>query len=490
MLCPACVQAVAVTLANVLAFTGLFYIWQARRAMSPSSPHLGHWAPAASEDLFTAASRNLCSIQTAVIAFQLYFVLPGVPLYFASQYLSPNPDVVAYRSYVCCPKSNPYGVWTEECSTLCKHGHLTFWPFVMYGCLASVVLGGALPQVAPPVMWGPVSIRAAKKTGDRDFLRLFKAVDVWLLMGPWCSGSLFFGIGSVSLKEPYTSPRTWEIVFVINCTLGAMSLVFWIWTTTWEQQKRALLLPLSFVRHWRGEAVKTGKIFCNPFLGYESWRQQYLLLLQICATAQTIGNTTAEDWVGLSVFGWSARICSLIALLLCGDKPATFDDLERDGAAMGLVLNARQLRKALKAHLAGRSVERIRIERYKASFLRMQETLAVSYRWQATMVQLAEGTEVNMSRWQLESLLDSIKKARPLYVWLDKCCVPQTTHLELKGTLLARMMAVYGTAPVTVALLTAEEERNRYHQVGGTCLPLAGSCLPSTNASVGSDALL
>ena len=56
----------------------------------------------------------------------------------------------------------------------------------------------------------------------------------------------------------------------------------------------------------------------------------------------------------------------------------------------------------------------------------------------------------------------------PRYVWLDRLSVPQDDQ-PLKFTLLARMMAVYTAAKVTVAIRTFEESGSRYHQRAWTC---------------------
>ena len=54
------------------------------------------------------------------------------------------------------------------------------------------------------------------------------------------------------------------------------------------------------------------------------------------------------------------------------------------------------------------------------------------------------------------------------YVWLDRLSVPQDDQ-PLKFTLLARMMAVYTAAKVTLAIRTLEESGSRYHERAWTC---------------------
>lgn len=160
---------------------------------------------------------------------------------------------------------------------------------------------------------------------------------------------------------------------------------------------------------------------------------------------------------------------SVALLLTSRDEPATFDTLRQSGAAFGLVINASQLRKALSAHLEGREY-RGRVELYKASLLRMADSLAVSYRWNAQIVTVAGALKINMSDWQIQETVNAIKKTRCPYVWLDSCAVPEKTG-SLKSVLLARMMAVYASARYTLVLISRETDSNRYHQVSPNLPP-------------------
>eukprot|EP00854_Cymbomonas_tetramitiformis_P020415 gene20415-24453_t len=78
-----------------------------------------------------------------------------------------------------------------------------------------------------------------------------------------------------------------------------------------------------------------------------------------------------------------------------------------------------------------------------------------------------------MSGWQLREILNELEyhpKHLIRYVWIDKIAVPQKNdHMpDLQGTLLSRMMAVYASAKLTLALRSDESTRNetfsRYHQ--------------------------
>mmetsp|Transcript_8202 Transcript_8202/g.23538 ORF Transcript_8202/g.23538 Transcript_8202/m.23538 type:complete len:133 (-) Transcript_8202:185-583(-) len=93
----------------------------------------------------------------------------------------------------------------------------------------------------------------------------------------------------------------------------------------------------------------------------------------------------------------------------------------------------------------------------------MSDTMAISYRWQSKIAEVAFNLHVNMNDWQMEQVVLGIERTKCLYVWIDVGSVPQHDK-GLKKILLSRMMAVYRSAFVTLALLSRESEMNRYHQ--------------------------
>eukprot|EP00951_Prasinocladus_malaysianus_P013413 scaffold101321_cov40-Prasinocladus_malaysianus.AAC.1 len=75
------------------------------------------------------------------------------------------------------------------------------------------------------------------------------------------------------------------------------------------------------------------------------------------------------------------RLISLLTLLFIREKPCTMADITMDDAALGLVIDAPQFARAVRARLQGKApVEEILT--FKATALRMSRTMAVSYRWQ------------------------------------------------------------------------------------------------------------
>eukprot|EP00951_Prasinocladus_malaysianus_P037470 scaffold402839_cov38-Prasinocladus_malaysianus.AAC.1 len=146
--------------------------------------------------------------------------------------------------------------------------------------------------------------------------------------------------------------------------------------------------------------------------------------------------------------------------LLCKDPEAGFPCLECTDTGFGLVVSASQLRKAIQAKLSG-GLYAGEVQTYSGTFLRMRETLAVSYRWQDTSQEVTSDMFINMSVWQLRALCDAISNSNAHYVWIDRISVPQLLHMRLKKELLSRMMAVYATSGWTVALRSCEPEGHR-----------------------------
>eukprot|EP00951_Prasinocladus_malaysianus_P027973 scaffold253187_cov38-Prasinocladus_malaysianus.AAC.1 len=93
----------------------------------------------------------------------------------------------------------------------------------------------------------------------------------------------------------------------------------------------------------------------------------------------------------------------------------------------------------------------------------MSDALAVSYRWQPSETKISAEQSINMNPFQMQAVVDAIRYSGVTYVWLDRLSVPQM-DCPAKYTLLARMMAVYGAAKLTLALRSRESDKHRYHQ--------------------------
>ena len=183
-------------------------------------------------------------------------------------------------------------------------------------------------------------------------------------------------------------------------------------------------------------------------LGYTAF---YLL----CSSS----GTTAVDYYLM----WAMRLGILFLMFTVKDKISSHEDLKKDGAALGLVLDADKMRKALLRVQKGEQLVDD-IPTFRANIFRMRYTLAVSYRWKPNGITITEsGLSINMDSFQIGALAEEIRHSGCSYVWIDKLSVFQTRG-SLQRTLLSRMLAVYSGANTTIAIKTAEgTQRDRYH---------------------------
>ena len=159
---------------------------------------------------------------------------------------------------------------------------------------------------------------------------------------------------------------------------------------------------------------------------------------------------------------WVTRVVFFLMILVQRDGESSFEDLKKDGAGFGLLVDAEDLRRSVKAATQGGRYGR-RLRKYKGTMFRMQDTLVVSYRWQSCKTELTDGTSINMSLWQLEQLLDALNNTGCRYAWIDALAIPQDNS-ALQGLLITRMMAIYSGCRECLILRTVEEEGSRYHQ--------------------------
>lgn len=106
---------------------------------------------------------------------------------------------------------------------------------------------------------------------------------------------------------------------------------------------------------------------------------------------------------------WALRLICAVLLVAVRDEEMDFTVLAECGAAFWLVMDSNDLFKALSHVLRHGAPWPGRIRIYKASLQRMMETMSISYRWQPNSVTLDEkGTNINMSTWQLQTVLDAL----------------------------------------------------------------------------------
>ena len=132
--------------------------------------------------------------------------------------------------------------------------------------------------------------------------------------------------------------------------------------------------------------------------------QVYLCILTYMMNTQFM--TVTATYLGVV---WAIRLVFLLLIIIIKDVECTFDEMRNGNAGMGRLADAPRLCKAMQAYLDGREIK-FKVPLVKASLLRMQETLAVSYRWQAETANVG-GLKINMSPWQMQMIIKAVKNS-------------------------------------------------------------------------------
>lgn len=438
----------------------------------------GHWTAASSPDIFGETVDLLLDSQMLVVGIGWIFIVYVPAAIIWSQYSLQDSN--AYLIGACCPGDE----LTPACDQLCRHG-----VNVAEGCLTQA-LGCGLSMssfvvIIPPKIWSPTTFVAAKQTNNGIIIRILWALEPCLIQMILNYGLFLFYILTFIMTETFQVPDVWRMVLIIFPTMSGLQVTLFLWVIGCRHLIR---MPVRLYHSIKGTFRKVGKLKvhpdtdcrggCNCEIKHEaprlwecrgSWRYRQLVLM-ICIFG-SFGADANRHMPNIKYHFiwhlWLVRILMLAFFFVSRDEESDFHVLEHQGPGLGLLLDARQLRRAVVGHLKGRKhLIATKVRQYKATLMRMEETLAISYRWHPLVAQLGNGMEVNMSKWQLEAMVEAIDETRCLYVWIDKFSVPQDVYSTLQRTLISRMMSVYSSAHVTAALLSSEVETSRYCQVG------------------------
>eukprot|EP00191_Tetraselmis_sp_GSL018_P014489 CAMPEP_0177584598 /NCGR_PEP_ID=MMETSP0419_2-20121207/3990_1 /TAXON_ID=582737 /ORGANISM="Tetraselmis sp., Strain GSL018" /LENGTH=658 /DNA_ID=CAMNT_0019074165 /DNA_START=483 /DNA_END=2459 /DNA_ORIENTATION=- len=432
----------------------------------------GHWTAVASSDIFRETSALISDAQV----LSTLIVVPTMALAAISQVRNAvSRDAAMGEDYksellgACCPEE--MSQWVQECSRLCQFGIMFKETFltILTGMMVCFIVWSC---VLPVVLWSPATSMAVQKTGNRVIRRVLVLPHV-VVVAEVVVGSCV-GIYAINGVAPALVAHTWlwSAMFLVLVFSTATLLLVLVWAFDWASlSTSARSAAQQLATFWRFAARRSWmRVLPQPNEGHDrvpffwqcrqSHRYRTVVLLWCCVYCFAIEAVTWKGQVAPEI--WVMRAALLLLLVFSRDEAADFSDLGRLGTGFGLVVDARQLRAALRRHLEGRPPAR-RVRRYKATLLRMQDAMAVSYRWQPEAEPVAEGLELNMTPWQMASLEDAIRRSRCLYVWIDRVSVPGSGG-RLKRVLLSRMLSVYSTAFLTLVLLSRELEKDRYHQ--------------------------
>ena len=435
----------------------------------------GHWTTAASPDTLADVSGVLA--KSHLLAFLIVMpttalsTLAMIQTTYQNKQMSMTSDDAAAA---CCPAGASWD--GGGCSEICRAGFnaviwLTIFNIGLLLCLAMPVM------LVPAKVWSPMTERAAKVKGDTFMRRMLKLPAIVLVLCSAAGPLLFLGFAKRfgyrrnehAIKFP---SQVYSGALVLDVFLAMTTLLLLLWITPWGTALRNLT-------HWAGAvcsrlglaasdgsaAARGGILKCM-----HAWRYRQLVLLlalMFLFGVDTLDSREAGNskvWLRM----WPVllmRAVTIFLLLFSRDEEIDFEDLEREGAGFGLVVNARDLRREFSRVVEGRGEEpRGRVRRYKATLLRMCETMAVSYRWQEQAINIGDLGPINMKLWQMDALVQAIDKSNCLYVWIDACGVPQQ-DCQMKRALLSRMMSIYASSFVTTVLLSRELGTDRYHEV-------------------------
>eukprot|EP00873_Tetraselmis_striata_P033100 jgi/Tetstr1/453364/TSEL_040354.t1 len=444
-----------------------FYRVTLRRRWVTRQP--GHWTLAASRGVFHECAALVRSAQNAALTLMGAITVIGATSRFLVALEDPYEGDQEFEEGV-------IGVCGPDSSSLC---HLCF---ISYRAVFMATSGLMLYIVCiyiltPAAAWSPVFQEAARQERDRRHTRL--PIFSWVVA---VLGFSAFGLAAyLTLFLAAYSVTAGGAVRYFWATVGLLAgeVAAIVWFNDLYHLQRALPLLQQYGRKLASTVRGAGAVCCSgrvegdglwsrhqsvSFAYESSLRFQQFVVLVLNIFLWTFSAKTGALFYDYTM--WACRLVCTAYFVLGRDAPANFHDLLED-PGFGLVADKRDLCKALGVGLSGKQFHGA-VRRYKASSMRMQETMAVSYRWQEGQVELCKDFGFNMSRWQMTELLRALQRSNCMYVWIDHISIPQSGFSDMKRTLLARMMAAYASAGFTLVLRSLELDESRYHQRGWT----------------------
>mmetsp|Transcript_14682 Transcript_14682/g.34943 ORF Transcript_14682/g.34943 Transcript_14682/m.34943 type:complete len:619 (+) Transcript_14682:395-2251(+) len=424
-----------------------------------------HWTAAASQGVFRESVSSIIYGHN-LLAVSMTLLLVVDTVFKLASHFSNLEDVTSEGDKDYVRKTCGDGL------SLCRVG----WEvsYFLPWCTAVMFVTMSLSILFTPIRcWSPVTAGAVTSTNFvrmRRFVRYMIPLSLVSLV--WTCETIFASMFWIGRGADRAFVEAYAVTSVLNFVFEVLVLV---WCSgglsqrslpaapvrrptrglSWTSRAEAPCLAGSFSGRWLARIRRS--LVPHAHAGKWHWRDMFAA---VCIVLFSNAELSTGIQVGGIVGVWLLRLAVLALALFFPDKTASFDDLERESTGFGLVADAPQLRAAVLAAVRGAPLDKP-LRTYKASMLRMKQTLAVSYRWQPEAVPIAPGHTLNMSAWQMKAVADAIREHRVAYVWVDVLSVPQTGHHVLKMTLLSRMMAVYASAGKTLALRSVEADGSR-----------------------------
>eukprot|EP00951_Prasinocladus_malaysianus_P001131 scaffold7909_cov36-Prasinocladus_malaysianus.AAC.1 len=444
------------------------------------------WAAASSEEVFRELVQVTRQSQLQLILFLALGIMVPTASFVAA-------DIASARS----PE---YRIWFEQiCPGCFEDKALESIAFRWRATLAIAVASlssysNSLVLILRLEMWSPVFIEAVKKVNVVWLRRSMYTYLFQMMVGPLTV--YVFAIG-VKIKL-MTATRSEMAAFLwVSLATLLVNLMYMAWTlgldvavvravsrrpagpqhtasSTHEDSDKLALVTSS-----RSAASQsTSKTLRQVSEAGFKTRQLHIM---VNFTLLLVNTPHASWWTFAAV--WVCRLITIAGILMTRDKPYTMDELQESEPGFGLVVDSSHLRAAIRTWLAGETYTGPLLKT-RGSYFCMDDTLTVSYRWQGEEAEICPGLRLNMSRWQLAELEKAISNSSCIYVWIDKVALPQD-GCKLQRTLLARlndrmplrarMMAVYASSRVTLAMRSLEQDQSRYHQRAWTLQELCNA---------------
>eukprot|EP00951_Prasinocladus_malaysianus_P009070 scaffold66180_cov29-Prasinocladus_malaysianus.AAC.1 len=398
------------------------------------NPQINHWTGAASRGVFRESSRSVCWAHSAIFgAFIIVITASNLPMLVIF-------GVNTHSSYITPQVQESVAEHCGERSlNSCSLGGmiLSFAPRVIAGTsLAFLVVIASTPVR----FWSPTTLEAAKKENNVRLQRCIRwLLPVTFVMVLWSFQHVAFSL--LYLSRGKGSSAAFQYFFFASVLLVVFqvgSMLYFMGATVMRAKGRAkvspdflaetgsdvelaslsnLQCPQKQLQHSRSSTTLSSNWMQKMDLDSSPGRRYYTdLLLWLSVYLWTIPELSAiMDGAGILVM-WVLRLLGALLFLRRFERPMGFEGLRPDNAGFGLVADAKQLSRVLRAHLkCNESPAHTTINTYRASLFRMRETLAVSYRWQQSEAEISPGVFLNMSPWQMKCLADCIDSCNVLY---------------------------------------------------------------------------
>ena len=379
------------------------YPWLNRLAEALRIPHRvpsNHWVFSATESLTRETLASQRAAHHLALAMQgITMTLIGLRIFEGLVFLA--------RDSPSCPSCQD-GIHTMSCQLVAWRALADQPPWILFYAQFSIVM------VTPEIAWAPASIDAARKLGYITFLRILAlplilvAMALLLLTNFSLSIVILWRDDADSWVQRLPMRKFHFIACLILSVVGT-GMLFWsgILRHAIRDLRSACQKLLSPGPKLVSDNVP-GSQQQDRLAEHHRSTVLLLILIYICCIDES------PEFVAFCITT-CLRIMLVVLVFRTGERTSTFDDLTVDNAALGLVVDAKQLAAALRSMMAGKPWTG-GLRKYRATVLRMQRTLAVSYKWQEQDRDLTPEVTLNMSDFQALEVVKAIRHSRCSYV--------------------------------------------------------------------------